>query len=78
MKKNKIINKCSKCGAVNMVDVIISTDIKTVNNPITLKNSYYVTGVVRHMCLNCGDVHNSTECKSITFDDMKKLLNEAD
>ena len=76
--KNKNINKCSKCGAVNMVDVIISTDIKTVNNPITLKNSYYVTGVVRHMCLNCGDVHNSAACKYITFDDMKRILNETD
>ena len=76
--ENKIINKCSKCDSVNIADVVISADIKTVNNPITLKNSYYVTGIVKHMCLNCGDVHNSCECKRITFDDMKRILNEAD
>ena len=76
--ENKISNKCVKCGAEDMVDVVINADIKTVNNPLMLKNSYYVTGVVRHMCLNCGDVYNSSECKRITFDDMKKILNEAD
>ena len=76
--ENKISNKCVKCGAENMVDVVISADIKTVYNHISLKNSYYVTGIVRHMCLNCGDIHNSCECKRITFDDMKKILNETD
>ena len=76
--ENKISNKCAKCGAENMVDVVISADIKTVNNPITLKNSYYVVGIVKHMCLNCGDIHISHECKRITFDDMKRILNEAD
>lgn len=76
--ENKISNKCVKCGDENMVDVVISADIKTLNNPITLKNTYYVTGVVKHMCLNCGDVHNSFECKRITFDNMKRILNEAD
>ena len=76
--ENKISNKCVKCGNGNTVNVVISADIKTIHNPISLKNSYYVTGVVRHMCLNCGDVHNSSECKYITFDDMKRILNETD
>ena len=76
--ENRIGNKCAKCGARNTVDVVISADIKTVYNYITSKNSHYVTSVVRHMCLNCGDVHNSSECKRITFDDIKRILNEAD
>ena len=76
--ENKIINKCVKCGAENMVDVVISADIKTLDNPIKLKKSYYVTGDIRHMCLNCGDVYDTYEGKRITFDDMKRILNEAD
>ena len=76
--ENKISNKCAKCGSENIDNVVISADIKTIYNTISLKNSYYVTGVVRHMCLNCGDIYNSIECKHITFDDMKRILNETD
>lgn len=76
--ENKISNKCAECGAENMVDVVIRADIETIYNNRTLNNTYYVSGVVRHMCLNCGAVHISHECKRITFDDMKRILNETD
>lgn len=76
--ENKISNRCAECGAENMVDVVIRADIETIYNNRTLNNTYYVSGVVRHMCLNCGDVHISHECKRITFDDMKRILNDAD